>query len=65
MTRFEKDLQRVIDGDEIEVITERRNEIQALKDELGRCKNNFRSECLAQEIASRRNEFSLIINRAV
>ena len=56
MTRFERDLQKAIAGNEIEVITARRVEIKTLKDELGKCKNNFRSHALFQEITRLKRE---------
>jgi hypothetical protein len=60
MTRFEKDYQAAKDGDGIEVLTRRKKEHEALRKELRYCKNNFRAECLMQEIQKRQAEYRQI-----
>ena len=50
MTRFERDLQDALNGNEIEVLTRRKEEIERLKHDLVWCKNGFRRLCIRQEI---------------
>lgn len=51
MTTFEKDLQDALEGNEKEVITRRRSEINKLVIEGKGCKNSFKRTCIAQEVA--------------
>ena len=60
MTKFKRDLQEAIAGNERTIIEARRMEIKAMKDELCKCKNNFRSQCLYQDITKRSNELVAI-----
>lgn len=60
MTRFEKDLQDALSGNEIEVLTRRKAEIERLKHDLRWCKNGFRRECISQEIARLTKEYNKI-----
>ena len=62
MTRFEKDLQAALAGDEIAVITKRENEIINLKNQLGKTKNNFRAQCIVQEISKLQSQLAQIQN---
>ena len=49
MTRFEKDLKDALAGNEIEILTRRKAEIDKLTAEGRACKNAFRRTCIAQE----------------
>lgn len=60
MTRFERDLKEVREGNEVEVITKRKAEIAKLIKEGKACKNSFRRECIAQEVANLQNELNQI-----
>ena len=60
MTRFEKDLAEAKNGNEIEVLTRRKKEIKRLTDEAKKCKNSFRVQCIAQEVARLTNEYHKI-----
>ena len=51
MTRFEKDLKDALAGNEIEILTRRKAEIDKLTAEGKACKNAFRRTCIAQEAA--------------
>lgn len=50
LTRFERDLQDALGGNEIEVLQKRKEEIEKLKHDLVWCKNGFRRQCIQQEI---------------
>lgn len=57
MTRFEKDLKEVQEGNEIEVLKRRKAEIDGLY-KKGRCeKNSFRRQCIVQEYTRLKAEF--------
>lgn len=60
MTRFERDLQDALDGNEIEVLKKRKAEIERLTAEGKACKNGFRRQCLAQEVAKLTAEYHAI-----
>ncbi len=60
MTRFEKDLQDALNGNEKEVLTRRKAEIKKLTAEGKACKNGFRRTCIAQEIARLTREYNEI-----
>lgn len=60
MTRFEKDLQDALNGNEIEILKRRKAEIEKLTAEGKACKNVFRRQCLAQEVAKLTEEYSAI-----
>lgn len=60
MTRFEKDLKEALDGNEIEVLKRRKAEIEKLTAEGKACKNAFRRQCIAQEVARLTNEYRAI-----
>lgn len=47
MTRFEKDFMDAQEGNGIEVITRRREEIRKLTAEGKACRNGFRTRCIA------------------
>lgn len=59
-TRFQQDLHEALEGNEIEVITNRRAELSRLKADLRGCKNAFRAQCLQQEIARLTRELTAI-----
>lgn len=57
MTRFERDLKEVQEGNEVEVLKRRNAELAELE-KKGRCeKNGFRRQCIAQEYAKRKAEY--------
>ena len=58
MTRFEKDLKDALAGNEIEILTRRKAEIDKLRAEGKACKNAFRRTCIAQEIARLTREYN-------
>lgn len=60
MTRFERDLQDAKNGNEIEVLTRRKAEIERLTAEGKACKNSFRIKCIAQEVARLKAEYNKI-----
>jgi len=60
MTRFEKDLKDALEGNEIEVLKRRKAEIERLTAEGKACKNGFRRQCLAQEVARLTAEYNAI-----
>ena len=54
MTRFEKDIIEIEEGNEIEVLKRRKAELDDLY-KKGRCeKNSFKRQCIAQEYISPR-----------
>lgn len=61
MTRFERDRQEALAGNERAVITRRRRELEELI-KLGKsCKNSFRSLCIAQDVVRLERELNEII----
>ena len=58
MTRFEKDLKDALAGNEVEVLTRRKAEIDKLTAE-GKARKNRRT-CIAQEIARLTREYNAI-----
>ena len=63
MTRFEKDLTEALNGNEIEVLKRRKAELARLTAEGKSCRNAFRSQCIAQEVARLTAEYNEISNR--
>lgn len=58
MTRFERDLNEIAEGNEIEVLKRRKAEIEKLE-KAGKCeKNGFRRTCIAQDLARLKAEYS-------
>lgn len=58
MTRFERDLNEIAEGNEIEVLKRRKVEIEKLE-KAGKCeKNGFRRTCIAQDLARLKAEYS-------
>ena len=60
MTRFERDLKDALEGNEIEVLTMRKAELERIYREGKACKNDFRRECLAQEYVRLKREYEEI-----
>lgn len=60
MTRFERDYTEAQTGNEIEVLTRRKAEIEKLEKEGRACKNGFRRQCIAQELTKLKTEYRLI-----
>lgn len=60
MTRFEKDLKDALDGNEIEILTKRKAELDKLEREGKTCKNAFRRQCIAQEFCRLKREYEEI-----
>lgn len=65
MTRFKTDMAAALDGDWQRVLTERKEEIERLKQEARTCKNKFRLTCIAQELARLKDEYEEIEERMV
>lgn len=60
MTRFEKDLKDAQEGNEIEVLTKRKAELDRLYKEGRSCRNSFRKQCIAQEYTRLKAEYDRI-----
>ena len=60
MTRFERDINDAKEGNEIEVLTRRKAEIEKLTAEGKACRNGFRIKCIAQEVARLKAEYNQI-----
>jgi hypothetical protein len=60
MTRFEKDYRDALEGNEIEVLKRRKAEIERLTREGKACRNGFRRQCIAQEVARLQEEYRRI-----
>ena len=60
MTRFERDINDAKEGNEIEVLTRRKAEIEKLTAEGKDCRNGFRIKCIAQEVARLKAEYNKI-----
>lgn len=60
MTRFERDINDAKEGNEIEVLTRRKAEIEKLTAEGKACRNGFRIKCIAQEVARLKSEYNKI-----
>jgi hypothetical protein len=60
MTRFERDRKDALEGNEIEVLKRRKAEIEQLTREGKVCKNGFRRQCIAQEVARLTREYNEI-----
>ena len=60
MNRFERDLKDALEGNEIEVLTRRKAEIEKLTAEGKACKNTFRRTCIAQEVVKLTREYQAI-----
>lgn len=60
MTRFDIDMNQAMNGNEIEVLTRRKAEIDRLKAESRTCKNGFRRQCIAQELERLNAEYDKI-----
>ena len=60
MTRFERDFKDAQEGNEMEVITKRRAEIEKLNHEGKCCKSSFRRTCIAQDVVRLKAELKKI-----
>lgn len=60
MTRFEKDLKAAQEGNGIEVLAKRKEELDRLYKEGRACKNSFRRQCIAQDYARLKAEYEKI-----
>ncbi len=63
MTRFEKDLKDALEGNEIEVLTKRKAELDRLEREGKACRNTFRRQCIAQDFYRLKKEYEQIEER--
>ncbi|WP_332060120.1 hypothetical protein [Streptococcus canis] len=61
MTRFEIDYLDAKEGNGIEVLKRRKQELKDLKQKLSVCKNGFRAQCLMQEIEIKEKEYQKMI----
>lgn len=60
MTRFEKDIIEIEEGNEIEVLKRRKAELDDLY-KKGRCeKNSFKRQCIAQEYTRLKAEYDAL-----
>ena len=60
MTRFERDLNRVLNGEDIIVLKERKAELDNLNKTLKSCKNSFRAQCIMSDITRLTKEYDMI-----
>jgi len=60
MTIFERDYKDAKEGNEIEVLKRRKAEIERMIREGKACKNGFRRQCIAQEVARLQREYDKI-----
>ena len=60
MTLFERDYKDALEGNEIEVITRRKKELQQLERDFKSCKNGFRRQCIKQEYDRKKAELDKI-----
>ena len=60
MTRFERDLKDALEGNEVEVLSRRKTELDRLYKEGKSCKNGFRRQCIAQDYARLKAEYDKI-----
>ena len=60
MNRLEKDLKDALEGNKIEVLTRRKQELERIEQEGRSCKNGFRRQCLAQEYTRLKAEYDYI-----
>ena len=60
MTRFERDFKEAQEGNGVEVLKSRKAEIEKLTAEGKACKNGFRRQCIAQEVARLTAEYNKI-----
>ena len=63
MTRYEKDLRETKKGNGIEVLRERKAELDGLHQRLKECKNSFRAMCIRREIDKLSKEYAKISGR--
>lgn len=58
MTRLERDINEIAEGNEIEVMKRRKTELEKLE-KAGKCeKNGFRRTCIAQDLSRLKAEYS-------
>ena len=57
MTRFEKDIKEIREGNEIEVLQRRKAELEELYNAGSHEKNGFRKQCIAQEYYRKLKEY--------
>ena len=60
MTRFEKDMQEALNDNATEILKSRKAELERLTREGKSCKNSFRRQCIAQEVARLQREYNAI-----
>ena len=60
MTRFEKDLLEAKNGNATIILKERKAELDRMTKEGKACKNKFRMQCIAQEVARLTKEYNEI-----
>ena len=60
MNRFERDLLEALDGNEREVLEQRKKELNRIYSEGRACRNGFRRQCLAQEYIRLKAEYDYI-----
>lgn len=60
MTTFERDYKDAKEGNGIEVLKRRQEELKRLEKELRNCRNGFRAQCILQEIEKKKEEYRKI-----
>ena len=60
VTSFEKDYKDAKEGNGIEVLQRRQEELKELDKKFRYCKNNFRRQCILQEIERKKVEYRKI-----
>ena len=62
MTRFERDYNDIKTGktDGIEILRERKTEIERLDKKLRECRNNWKAQCIWNELEPLENEYRVL-----
>jgi phosphomannomutase len=62
MTRFERDYNDIKTGktDGIEILRERKAEIDRLDENLRKCRNNWKAQCIWDELTKRKDEYCIL-----
>ncbi|NVF11626.1 hypothetical protein HV819_06455 [Anaerococcus sp. AGMB00486] len=60
MTTFERDYKDAKEGNGVEVLKRRKQEINDLEEKLRETRNNFRAQCIWQELVKLKAEYNKI-----
>ena len=59
-TRFEKDYEEAKQGNGIEILSGRKNQLEVLRKQFKSCRNAFKRDCLKQKIIKLEEEYKII-----